>query len=319
MTKRSPGEGGDDSVDVDEVSGGEMCEEEAKFNAASYSPRIKEFLTKSSLTPADATFYLHKFDNPLGGEGKACVAKFSDGADPPDEDEVGRKYGSGRYQIVMFVPQSGNRKQIVRLWKFRCHQYYDTLMRESIAAPTINQQPVVVQQGGSMVEAIAMITGLLNVLIPMLRPPENVDMSKMANQNFTMFQDVMKKQMLSNIDLMANYQSAVAKMKNQTGDNNVKQIEQGDPDCGDTDGLSIIEQIAPYLQEWLPKLLSGGPQAKAVSTVVKGTELFKEIKKNRSTISALIKYLDEKNGPDDTNKILMALGMHRISNHKPRR
>lgn len=282
---------------------------------ASYSSRISEFLVKSSLTMNDAVFYLYKYENYGTGDSKACIKKYTDG-EPPDEHEVGMAYGSGRYLLIMYVPPSNGRKQISRGYKFRCHQNYDTVRNVApVSVPSV-VSPAPVNPGQSMLEVMGMFTALINALGPLIRPPTDPDVSKMSGQYTAMFQDVMKKAMMSNIELMNNYQHAVAKIKNP-GDNVQNRNNQNDQQEGDGGSAAgIIEQLAPFITEWLPKLIAGGQQGKAVAMVAKSTKMFQEIKRNRNTITALIRYLEEKNGPEDTNKVLTALSLKRPPAHQ---
>ncbi len=274
--------------------------EEDGFIDPSYLSKVNGFLEKAKIDISETVCYLYKYDNYNSGEQKSVLYKYTDG-DIPDEDEVGKRWGSGRYVLVLSIPPANGRKPLMRAYKFRINPYYDTLRSGPLPAMPIQQQ----HDSGknSMAEAFSMLQGLLATLLPMFqRPPENPDFSKMMAGNYGMFQDIMKRQMLDNVQLMTDYQRNVQLLKDGGGDMNGVEEEPAE---------SIIEKIAPFLNEWLPKLIGGGTESKVVSTVVKGSAMFKEIAKNQAMVKALIAYLDKSQGVAQTNQVLASLGMKR--------
>lgn len=311
--------GHNSGIPVDDGEGNEVQAfeeiEGGVFNM-SYRTRIDDFLQKCSLQSSQADFYLWKYDNPNAGEQKSLVGKYHECDEPPDEDDVARTYGAGRYMLGMVYPETAKKPGGTRVYKFKISPQYTSNYQPMVqSAPSVqNQQPVIVQQPqqNTAAEFMAMMQSFLSLLLPVLRPPENPDISRVMAGNVAMIQDVMRKQMTNTVDLMADYQRKVAMIK-QVGTQPQQQpqaIDDGDDEEGGVN--AVISQIAPLLTEWLPKLIGGGPQAQAVSSVVKGSAMFKEITRNRRMVAALIAHLDSTQGEEETNKALKALNIKRL-------
>lgn len=270
------------------------------FVDPSYLARINTFIAMAKADVSEATCYLYKYDNYTSGEAKSTIHKY-EGGDIPDQDEVGKVWGSGRYLLVLGIPASGGRKALMRAYKFRINPVYDLQRTGS------QVQQIVPHDSGknSMAEAFTMLQGLLAMLIPLFqRPSESPDMNKILMGNFDMFGGLMKKQMMENIELMNDYQRKLQLVREGT--------DMRNDDEGEEQAATIIDQIKPLLAEWLPKLIGGGREAKVVSKIVKGSQMFKEIAKNQNMVRSLISYLDKEKGREEADKILSTLGMQRV-------
>lgn len=319
--RKKTGRVDNDSQDISLPQEEEIFEEFNEGNTKrldpTYHERLIEFLARSSLEIKDGHFYLYKYENYLSGEQKSLVDKFVE-TEPPDENEVGLRYGSGRYLLVLLVPPEGKREKIVRSYRFRCHPVYDDrradLLGPGRGRPSYQVEQAPPRRDTSLADAFALFQGMIQTIIPLVRPPENPDVQRMMSQNFHVVSDVMKKQLESNVQLMADYQRRVANLK-QIGENMGKG-ERQQQDEEDSGVMAIIQQVAPLLQEWLPRLLKPGAEGKVVSNIVKETAMFQEIKRSRKMINALIGHLDQTEGQEKTNKILNALNLKRMMHQK---
>lgn len=270
----------------------------------SFTQKITEFLQKAALD-VQPVFYLYKYENYMNGEAKALIQKYKD-CDPPDEDDIGRAFGSGRYLLCMAVPPSGNSKKgAMRAYRFRVHPHYDTIRNaNSFVAPyPIDHRPAAVQTTGSssLIEAVTILERLMLAMAPMMNREQNPDMQAMLLQNFNTTNSILKRQMLDNVDLLTDYQRKIADVQGENMGTATEELP----------GPSIVEQIAPLLNEWLPRLLGGGAQAKAVQQVVKMSPQFSQIIKDRGKFKQLVSYLDKTRGKEETEKVLLALKLKR--------
>lgn len=315
MPKKNTGQQVDDNERNDDFDTTPTFEEVDFQNGGmypTYRDRLQEFLDRAELQCGDAVFSLYKYDSPVSTS-CALINKYFD-QEPPDEHEVGLKYGSGKYLMIMSLPPIGKQKtKTHRQYKFRISQEYDQMRQGAGGAGGDPRQQVYMYpppQQNNMVEAMTVLQSLIVSLIPLIRPSESPDMNKIMQANMSLVNDVMKKQMMSTVEMMNDYQRRISNVK-QIGDESMKQgNEETEPD---NSVMDVITQIAPLIAEWLPKLAHGGYQSKLVGNIVKETALFQEIKKSKKMIVGLIRHLDETRGAEETNKVLNALGMKRIS------
>ena len=168
------------------------------------------------------------------------------------------------------------------------------------------QAPIIQHDSGeSLVKALTLLQGLIGTLAPIMRSDSPPDMQKMINDQYNFMGGLVKKSMMENMNLMHDYQRKLAMLKNVK--NNDQQSEEEEEDF-----TSLIQQILPFITEWLPKLLNGGAEGKVVKNVVRGSQMFKEITKSKRMVTALINYLDSTRGEDETDQILRSLSMRRI-------
>lgn len=302
MSKNTRQNENDDGEQMVNETPFEEYTEKDGFVDPSYLARINTFIAMAKADVSDATCYLYKYDNYTSGEAKSTLHKY-DGGDIPDQDEVGKQWGSGRYLLVLGIPASGGRKALMRAYKFRINPVYDI---QRTGLPAAQQVPVSHDSGkNGMAEAFTMLQGLLAMLIPLFqRPSESPDMNKILMGNFDMFGGLMKKQMMENIELMNDYQRRLQLVK--------EGADMRNDDEGEEQAATIIDQLKPLLAEWLPKLIGGGREAKVVSKIVKDSQMFKEIAKNQNMVRSLISYLDKEKGREESDKILSTLGMQRV-------
>ena len=264
-----------------------------------YRSQLNEFLELAKHFQNRATFYLYR----VNGRKRSIIKKTDSINDIPDENETGLKYGSGTYEILMTAPGSNGKKPVIRHYDFDLDQSYDDLRLRSTP---YQQVPVAPDSGESLVKALTLLQGLIGTLAPFMRPDSPPpDMQKMINDQYNFMGGLVKKSMMENMNLMHDYQRKLSMLKNVKGD------EQGG-DGEEEDISPLVQQIMPFITEWLPKLMSGGAESRVVKNVVRGSAMFKEITKSRKMVTALIKYLDNQMGEEETDKVLRSLSMRRI-------
>lgn len=285
----------EDSTAVEEVD-----ESELEGLEPSYITKVQEYLAKEKIEE-QPKYYLYRYDNYDRGEGKALFDKFLD-CDPPDEHDIGMEHGSGRWLLIMVIP--GRSKGNIKAYRFRTHPRYDS----RLTPRTIEGQPgtVVVpyqqprKDNGSMTDALAVIERLMCSIIPLVvkdNSNPSFDMGQAMINNYTAMNAIMKKQMMENIELL----------------NDLSRDKVGGEEVGTTteDEPTMIEQLSPFLNQVLPMLLGGGAKAQAASAMVQSAPQFKSIIEDRGKFRKIVKYLDEKEGKDKTDKLLKTLKLKR--------
>ena len=268
-----------------------------------YRNQVNQFLSLAKHQSSKGIFYLYRV---IKGGKRALIHKTRDFAELPDENEIGLRYGSGEFEILMTAPNpKAGQKNIVVSHMITIDQSFDDLRRQ--------QNPIQQQQdsGKNLNEALALIQGIMATLIPLIRPPENAEGTRKLFDEMYAFQGKMMQRSVENsLQLITDYQRKIAMLKAPVADAG-KVIEDEEEDNSNNFG-NIITQIMPYIKEYLPKIISHGPEGKIYSNIVKQTEMFKEIAKNRKMIDALINHLDKTQGEEVTTKLLNSLGINRL-------
>lgn len=298
---------GQDTIDLSGVE--EFSGEDIRIEL-SFTQKINEFLEKQKIEENSPYFYLYKYEDYRSGEVKSFIAKYRD-CDPPDEDEIGREYGSGRYLMVMAIPSLKDRKQQMRAYRFRIHARYDALVKkQSIDTPASSSQQIIIPQQNqpSFNDAFTLIERMMSIMIPLFNRPKDDNIQDILSQSYSSVNEVMKRSMIDQYKMMNEFQKSLV---SQSGENMGTAVIEDEEK-----GPSMLETLAPLLNEWLPKLLGGGPQAAMVKQVVQHTPQFQQILKDKIELKSIINYLDESRGPEETDKILAALNIQRSGNQK---
>lgn len=309
MNKRAAKTGENPEEEVELVENFEEVSGKKVELSLSYLDRVQEFISRNELTDSETVFYLYKFDNATAGNSKAFIAKYTE-IEPPDEDQIGKKFGSGRYLVVMAVPKSEKSPAgHIKAFSIRIHQFYDTLN-----APAAQQTPTIIQQpSNGLSDTISVISQLMAAFTPFFtmmqqnqqnQQHNSPDVSSLLFKTFENTQDVLKKSMLENVKVAADLQRKLIQVENGGTDMNSEVEEEEEP--------GLLETLKPLMMEYLPKLLDNNAQSKALQTVVKNTPQFKKIISNKREFKTLVAYLDKEKGPETTNKILANLKLKRV-------
>lgn len=285
----------EDSPDSEILEETDTFEEmEIKRNNSSYSFRIQELLQKCDIegTP---TYTLYKYDNPVSGDEKSFIERYVQD-DPPGEEVIGTSFGSGRYMLIMAVPWKGH-DSLGRVYKFKVHSRYDKIAFQQPSV--IPQQSQVIVKENSSVQMFDMFERFMRMITPLLIRPQDPDIKAMLFQNYRDTAEVLKKQQVSTIRAFEGMREQIE----TAGEDMPTGTAEREP--------SIIEQITPFVQQFLPLLIGGGKKAEAASTLVKSTPQFAAIVKDRGNFQRLLKHLDTTEGKEKTDKILSALKLKR--------
>lgn len=275
-------------------------------SSLSYVFRINDFMARNEIVDMQTVYYLYKYDD-LKSEQKSFIDKFVE-TDPPDEDYIGKCYGGGRYLVMMAIAASDKHPDgLMRAYKLKIHSRYDKLVKNN-DIPSVPSVPAVQQPQNSLSDSIDVVSKLIAALSPLFaarqQPAQSsgVDFTAMLFKNYEQTSEVLKKSMLDNVKLNTELQSKMLTANNGESEMGTE-TEEMEP--------GLIEQLKPLLIEWLPKLIGTNPESKAVQTMVKAAPQLKQIVNNKVEYRRLIKYLDQAQGVDVTNKILANLKLKR--------
>jgi hypothetical protein len=285
-----------------ENEGTELQNEE--FESLSYVDQINDFISRNNLLEIEAVYYLYKYDG-NSGNAKSFIHKYSE-IDPPDEDTIGRTFGSGRYLVILAIPKCEKApKGYMRAYNIKIHSYYDTL--KAPQAPTAPAAPTIIQQSSGFNEAFEMIAKIVTIIAPLLQKSQQAplmpDMSQMLFKTYEATNEVLKKSMTENVKNLGEMQRKILSLEN--GEMNTE------TEIDEAEETSLIETLKPLLIEWLPKLIGNSPESKVVQQVVKATPQFKRIISNKAEFKTLVSYLDQQQGKEITDKVLTSLKLKR--------
>jgi hypothetical protein len=284
----------------------------------SYIPSLRRFFEAENIDADEPIYYVYKFDNPLSGSAKELVSK-TQFCEPPDEEEIGRMHGSGRYLICASIPKTTKREGRMRAYRVRLHKRYDDLKREnerqSIGQPFMLPAPAsmlpapasmpgqgMADMFGMMERMVAMFTTMIN---PLLNRPRDENVKEFMKSMYSTMGEAMQSSMSENLRMMAEMKRIAIE-----GSQDMNQV-QVDTTIEQEQQSTILSQIIPLLSEFLPKILGGGAKSEAVREVVRMTPQFKRLIKDRAELVRVIRYLDQSKGTDETNRILLALKVAR--------
>jgi hypothetical protein len=284
----------------------------------SYIPSLRRFYEAENIDADEPIYYVYKFDNPLSGSAKELISK-TQFCEPPDEEEIGRMHGSGRYLICASIPKTTKREGRMRAYKVRLHKRYDDLKREnerqSIGQPFMSPAPASMSpapasmpgQGmadmfGMLERMVAMFTTMIN---PLLNRPRDENVKEFMKSMYSTMGEAMQSSMSENLRMMAEMKRIAIE-----GSQDMNQV-QVDTTIEQEQQSTILSQIIPLLSEFLPKILGGGAKSEAVREVVRMTPQFKRLIKDRAELVRVIQYLDQSKGTEETNRILSALKVAR--------
>ena len=288
--------------------------QESELFEPSYIPSLRRFYDAENINADEPVYYVYKFDNPVSGAAKELISK-TQFCEPPDEEEIGRAHGSGRYLICVSIAKSANRSDgKMRAYKIRLHKRYDDLKREndrqsnplthpataSMPPPAVMQNQPSYDVFGMMERMITMFTTMIN---PLINRPRDENVQELIKSMYGTVGNMMQSSMMDNYKM-------IAEIKRNAIEGN-QDVNQIDTTVDEEQQPTIINQIIPLLSEFLPKILGSGAKSEAVREVVRMTPQFKRLIRDRAELVRVIRYLDQTKGTDETNKILTALRVAR--------
>jgi hypothetical protein len=286
----------------------------SQFDAA-----LSEWIEKENFTNDESIATLYKHDNPKGGREKVQVWEWHN--EIPSAHSIGLQFGSGRYTILFKIPK----KKAIRGYTFRLSEYYDEMRRAQNVTGTqaAGTMPTYYPVSGGKSQATENngIEASLNVIerifsgmvMPLMArvsqqqpaAPQMPDFSGLAMQNYQNMMTLAKTNALemARMGRMLTDKTINASIEGE-GDDMTDEPEANRPP-------TILEQIMPLVNQFLPMLLNNNPAASAAVNVVKAMPQYKELAANPAQLAEVVNYLDKSKGKAATTKILKKLNIPR--------
>ena len=279
----------------------------------SYIQRMNEFLEREKIDEDEPKFYLYKYDNYDSGKQKSTVARYSEGQQPPDEHDIGMKFGSGRYGICLVVsPCNKFPKGKMRMYRFRINPIYDDYRKQlqpvqiqqpAAVPPPVYQQPAAIPHNNisSMSDTLSMIEKIVAMITPFFinrQQPKNDGVNETIRDTYSVVSEVMKSQLVENFKMIQEMQLNQFKRNEELNEIKHEEKEPG-----------VIEKYAPLLAEFIPQILGNGPKSSLLTGLVKNAPEMKKLLNDESQLNAVIAHLVETQGMEATAQVLDKLGI----------
>lgn len=288
---------------------------EGRNKYSSYVDRFEDILKEYGISEEEEFSYsLHKYDSDES-ETKRFIDKWRGIPRPPDEDEIGKKHGGGRYMMVCTLHRKG--RSWVRNFRIRIHSRYDIVAEKSrLEAEKPSQLPVQavphVESQNGLKEAFTMVKEMLALFLPIIAEGnKGVNREVSPDSQMRVFESmnkVFEKAAMDQIAFIADYRRQVS---NLTRTEEETEEPEGEVSEESNTFNNVIKFVGPLIEAYLPKLLGGPEEAKAVAGIIQETNQFKTITKDKSKFRTLVNYLDQKEGTAKTDEALMRLGLRR--------
>lgn len=292
-----------DVGDVSEVS----AEELAKSDGVEIDRQLREWVSRENPESLTVLTYVYRYDNPTTGESKQLCDRVE--GDIPDPHTIGQTYGSGRYMLMVSIPQGVNQDRAVKALRFRLHPRYDDMRRAATAAAAGASGAVpaalpvaAVAPASGLREGLEVVGMVLNMLRPLLESqrPAVPDMSKLLEGQYDMMASVLKRSLADSQELIGEVQRA--RLEGQPRE------EDGGEESG------FMDRIMPLVDRFLPVLLGGGAAGKAAAAAVSAMPEVKRVMENTGELRRVVTWLDKRQGREKTDRVLAALRVRRPHN-----
>ena len=300
----------------------ELSEAEAQEYSETLDEKLKGWVAASRYENTQATCTLYKFDNPATGEDKSQCGQWVD--EIPDAHSVGMTYGPGRYLLLVTLPRTrtGDRPgpRAIKGYRFRIHPYYEELRRRAMwgdPSPFSGPGPRPHVPGAmapppgpdaSISAGLSMVREVLAIVSPLLKRQDNgggLDYPALMMRNYDLMNTVMRKNLLESQSLIAD--GLRAKMEGGAMDGG----EGGTATVEEAAEPSILEQIIPLLDKFVPIILGRGPQAVVASQAVRALPQFQKVTKDKGEFQKIVAHLDKAIGKGKVDGLLKRLKLSR--------
>jgi len=314
LSRNPPGPGADDGV--------ELSEAEAQEYADTLDEKLKGWVEAQRYENTQCTTTLYKFDNPTTGEDKSQCGQWVD--DIPDSHTIGLTYGPGRYLLLVTLPRTKAGPRAIKGYRFRIHPFYDELRRRATydgqypslsllgPRPHAPGAPASLPAPGgmdAMTAGLSMVREVLNIVSPLLKQRDNapgLDMGSMMMRNYGMMNDVMRRNLIESQALIAD--GIRAKIE---GSGDMEGMQGAGEGEGEEKEPSLIEQITPLLNQFVPLILGRGPGAVVATQAVQALPQFQKVTRDKGEFVKIVNHLDKAIGKEKVDGLLKRLKLER--------
>ncbi len=272
--------------------------------------KLNDWLTTNDISLSEIQCTLYKYDNADSGSGKAQIGVWKN--DIPDRHTVGLKHGAGKYTILIIKPKSNTGDRKITSRTFKLHEHYNTLQLE--------------EQNKN--NPYANMPGMNPMMFPVQQPQhDNMDMIKVMQQMMANTMQMLTPILAAAIAPKGNgngnpldQYSMVDKLLQNNAKNNIefygelqKKMIDKDIELGSEENPTLIQQILPLIDKFLPMFTSSKttPDAENTLKAIKESDQYKEVIKDKSVVKQLISHLEDKHGKVKVSKVLKKLNITR--------
>lgn len=260
---------------------------------------VKDWLALNNLEGSEIKCTLYKYVNSDQGTERSQIAEYRNAV--PSAHEIGIRFGSGKYIMILVVPKQGKRPRQITTRTIRLHANYDNLMmderKKSMPEAMQGINPYIIQQQlppqqDTMKATLSIMREVFAMLTPLLASRNNTGNGggvKEIIQEYAALKDILKINAQDNINFYSEMQRKAIEMS---------------PETIETEKPSIIEQLIPLLNNLVPALLKNDKKAIATVNTVKMMPQFKDVVNNTGDIKKLVDHLDKSYGKVKVNGLL---------------
>jgi len=260
----------------------------------SFGASVQSWMDANSLDVNVANCYLYRIDQ----TGKRWLTDRYQGS-IPDPADVGQKHGPGRYCMNIQV----GRRSTTASMNIGPEFAAQVQTGANVLSPVTVQMPPGVHPGEQMRETFGLLRELLSIMSPLISAQQKaappMDLSAMMSGTMDVLQEVMKKSMRNQMELVADVQRA--------------QMSIGKPatiDEGETaEGPTFVEKWLPLIEKFLPVLTGPAQAAKVTADVIRGTAEYQELVSDRNRLALVVNALEESFGAEKIKKALVRLNI----------
>jgi len=154
-----------------------------------------------------------------------------------------------------------------------------------------------------MRETFGLLRELLSIMSPLISAQQKaappMDISAMMSGTMDVLQEVMKKSMRNQMELVADVQRAQMSIAKPAT------IDEGEA----SEGPTFVEKWLPLIEKFLPVLTGPAQAAKVTADVIRGTAEYQELVSDRNRLALVVNALEESFGAEKIKKALIRLNI----------
>jgi len=259
---------------------------------------VTNFLKRYELLEQGYTCTIYKYDDPIHGKKKSVMWQGED--EFKTENEIGLEFGSGRF-LVMINAVTPNGQPKIATKVTNIHAIYDQRKYEydqkQRGISGVDRQVIVSggNGGGDLNATLGMLEKIITLMLPLIvgQRQAQPDFTDIMSETYKSVNKTMRQMLLDNSQLFNDLQR--------------ENFEMGEvvEDESEVSGLqTVINTLAPILENALPLLMGGGQKSVATVKTVKALPLFKQLTKTQKGLKTMVSFIDQKHGKEVTEKLL---------------
>ena|SRR5271157_1214855 len=235
------------------------------------SNNILEFVKRASAVEQDLRLYIYRETGNKAQTVREAVGRINITSidDIPDEHSIGMEYGSGKYLLMLYSPESGPAGSPGnKSWRVRIGLKYDEMRRGEKGDRLFSSLPVV--QPKSSLDELKQIAMIFKELMQGNKPENNT--AEILSQNYVMMNQVYRQSFLDNMQMMRELA-----MNNLSRNSEQDEIDDEEIPVSNSvvvpDWLRTLSPLLPYAKMFLNSLEAKpdiDPAIKNVISIAKG-------------------------------------------------